>query len=179
MSLPSILIRKSTGEILKRAPYPRADMGPIEGLDPDLEWCVIRVPFAPPEYDGRYYRLVSTEQRGTDHDTEFEHLHPWLVTYTTEKWPVAEIKETVENRESNANEGLVKVVEHLKLLALGIGTLFRRVEGLTLTQKEAAIKTRCVDLAIKVWQNHDRSQEIKTQIDSGQEPDMDTGWSQP
>jgi len=177
MSLPSVLIRKSSGELLMRAPYPRSDMGPIEGLDPDLEWCVVRTPFPAPAYDPRYYALVTTEQRGAVADAEFAHLHPWLITFATNKRQTSEITTHVENKEREQLDVVFKLTEQVKLLTLAQGILFRRVQGLTLTTKEQAIADRCQSIALKVWQNHDRAAEIKTQVTAGQEPDLEAGWA--
>jgi hypothetical protein len=177
MSLPSVLIRKSTGELLKRAPYPRADLAPVDGLDPDLEWCIVREPYPAPDYDPRYYSLVTTEQRGAVADATFPHLHPWLITHATQKRAELEIATHVDNKERAELDRHLKEVEQLKILALGVGVLFRRVQGLTLTAKEQAIADRCTALAVKLWQNHARAQEIKTQITAGQEPDLEAGWA--
>ena len=176
-ALPSVLLRISTGEILSRGLYPREDMGPVLGLEPDLEYCVIRTPFPQPEYDPRYYALVTTEQRGPSPDAEFAHLHPWNITFATQKRTTPEIITHVENKERTQLDVVFRVVEQLKLLTLGEAILFRRVAGLTLTQKEQAIADKLTATAVKVWQNHDRAKEIEIQVTAGQEPDLEAGWA--
>lgn len=39
----AILRNKLTKEIIKRGKYPRADLGPVVGLDQELEWVLIEV----------------------------------------------------------------------------------------------------------------------------------------
>jgi hypothetical protein len=176
-ALPSVLIRISTGQILQRALYPRDDMGPIVGLDPDLEWCVARTPFPAPEFDPRYYSLVQTEQRSAPPDSEFAHLHGWVRTFTTQKRATPEILTSVENKEREQLNVHVREVEALKLCILGMAVLFQEVQGLTLNGRQTAIKNRVLQAAVKVWQNHDRAGEITTQVNANQEPDLEAGWA--
>ena len=42
MSLPSVLIRISTGEVIKHSNYPVADMSEAQGLDSDFKWLIKR-----------------------------------------------------------------------------------------------------------------------------------------
>lgn len=178
MSLPCVLIRKSTGELLKRAPYPREDMGPVIGLDPDLEWCVIRTPYPPPDYDPRLFVLVQTEARGDEVDAEFAHLHPWLITYATQARPVDEVLTAVENKEREQLSLHVREVEALKLCILGMAVLFQETQGLTLNARQTAIKNRVLSAAVKVWQNHDRASELRAQVENTQQPDLEAGWAE-
>lgn len=176
-ALPSVLIRISTGDILARTLYPRDDMGPVQGLDPDLEWCVIRTPFAEPNYDPRYYQLLVTEQRGPDPDAEFSHLHPWNRTFTTQKRPTPEIKVHAENKERDELGRHIREVETLKLTLYGLAILFRMVNQQQLTAREQAVRDRLLAIIVKLRANDDRLQEILTQLDANQEPDLETGWA--
>lgn len=178
-ALPSVLRRISTGEILARSLYPRDDMGPVEGLDPDLEWMVIRTPFPVPDYDPRYYALVTTEERGPDPDATFAHLRPWVVTYDTEKRPKPDIIVSAENKERTELARHVRAVEFEKLAMLGLAILFREVQGLQLTGRENAIKAGILSTAVKLRANDDRLQDVIQQINANQEPDLESGWSAP
>lgn len=177
MSLPAVLIRISTGEVLVRALYPREDMQPVVGLEPDLEWCVCRTPFPSPEYDPRYFALVKTEQRGETADAEFSHLHPWLTTFTTQKRTIPEILTSVENKERFELDKHVRPVEAQKLCILGMAILFKEIQGLTLNARQTAIKNRIQNAANKVSANNDRAAEIADQVSANQEPDLESGWS--
>ncbi len=65
--MKAFLISISTGEVLKRAPYPRADMGEVIGLEDDLKWLLEYIPKAP-VYDPLTHRLeVTNEITETNH----------------------------------------------------------------------------------------------------------------
>lgn len=176
MSLPAVLIRKSTGEIIKHAPYPREDMGVIVGLDPDLEWLLKHTPFIAPDYDSRYYVLNVTEEVTTDPHPDHAHLNQYKITYDTTKRPEPDIIISVENAETEANEGVIPYTRQLKLIVLGIGVLFKNIDGLQLNQKETKIKNRVMAMAVKVWKNDTEARQKKQAIAAGQEPNIDDGW---
>lgn len=176
MSLPSVLIRKSTGEIIKHANYPREDMQPITGLDPDLEWLVKRELFKQPDYDSRIFILNQNEEITTKADEEFIHLNKYEISYTTEKRSDDEIKFSIENAERNANEQLFPFEKQMKLLLLGVGVLFRKIEGMTLNEKEQTIADAITATSVQMWKNDQATIDKKIDVDDGIEPNIDEGW---
>lgn len=176
MGTPSVLIRKSTGEIIKHADYPRIDMEPISGLDPDLEWLVKYQPYEAPDYDSRIYILRTTESITTEPHPDYPHLNQYQITFSTVKRDAPEIITAIENAENDANSQVFPYIRQLKVLALGIGVLFRRVEGMTLTAKETAIKNKCMTIAMNVWKNHDAAKAKIDQVNAGLEPEIDAAW---
>jgi hypothetical protein len=176
MSLPSVLIKKSTGEIIKHANYPRADMGVIEGLDPDLEWLLKYEPFIRPEYDSRIYILRQVEEVTATPHPQYAHLNQYKITHETEKRPSVDIEKEIQNAEQDANLTIIPHTKQLKLLALGVGVLFRALDGLTLTPKETAIKAAIIDKAVKLWKNDSNLRLKITQLTQGLEPNIDAGW---
>lgn len=177
MGTPSVLIRKSTGEIIKHADYPRLDMQPIAGLDPDLEWLVKYTPYDQPDYDSRIFMLQTTESITTEPHPEWKWLNQYQITYSTVKRQAAEIETAIYNAEKNANNQVFPYEKQLKILALGIGVLYRNVAGMTLTQKEVAIKNKCLAIATNIWKNHDTSTAKVAAVNSGLEPDIDANWT--
>lgn len=177
MGTPAVLIRKSTGEIIKHADYPREDMQPIVGLDPDLEWLVKYTPFVQPDYDSRIYMMQTVEAVTTDPHPQWTHLHQYRITFSTVKRQNAEIETAILNAENEANSNVFPYEKQLKILALGIGVLFRRVEGMPLTAKETAIKSKCLDIAVNIWKNHDNYAEKVADVKAGREPAIDAGWT--
>lgn len=176
MSKPSVLIKKSTGEIIKRANYPREDMGVIEGLDPDLEWLVIHVPFAYPDYDSRIFVLNQLEEVTAVAHPDYPSLNQYKITYSTEKRPDADVVTHIENAEIDANENVIGYKNKTKLFALAVGVLIRRLDNLQTTPKEQAILDIALANAIKIWKN-DASAKAKLQeLQDGLEPDIDAGW---
>jgi hypothetical protein len=176
MGTPSVLIRKSTGEIIKHADYPREDMQPISGLDPDLEWLVKFWPFEQPDYDSRIYILQTTEEVTAIPHPEWAWLNQYRITYATVKRVADDIITAVTNAENEANSNVFPYEKQLKLMALGIGVLFRRVEGMTLTVKETAIKNKMLALAMNIWKNHDTMTAKVAEVTAGTEPNLDEGW---
>ena len=174
--IPAVLIRRSTGEIIKRDIYPRLDMQPVSGLDPDLEWLLVYTPYEAPVYDSRIYLLNQVEEVTQDPHPDYAWLNQFRVTYSTTKREVTEIQTAVVNAENEANNGVFPYIEQLKILALGLGVLFRRVEGMTLTTKEIAVKDRVLALAVKIWKNDQTLRDKVAQITGGLEPNIDEGW---
>ena len=176
MSLPSILIRKSTGEVIKHANYPRADMALIDGLDPDLEWLIKRELFIAPDYDSRIFILNQNEAITTTSDIEYPHLNQYQITYSTEKRSNDDIQISVENAERQANESVFPYTEQLKTMLLGIAVLFRANDGLALNPKEQVVADKVLALAVKVWKNDQAMQDKIQEIVDGTEPNIDEGW---
>ena len=107
MSLPAVLIRISTGEIIKHDLYPREDMELVVGLDPDLKWLLKYTPFTQPDYDSRIYKLIRTEEITEIAHPDYPHLDQYKITFGTEKRPDEDIILAIENAETEANEQLV------------------------------------------------------------------------
>jgi hypothetical protein len=72
--VPSVLIQKSTKEIIKHSDYPRSDMQPVQGMDPDFEWLIVHLPFLEPPYDPRVY-IMQTDLPDLQFLSEFQE-HP-------------------------------------------------------------------------------------------------------
>ena len=176
MSLPAVLIRKSTGEIIKHSLYPREDMQLIEGLDPDLEWLLKYEPFLVPDYDSRIYVLNRHEEVTTEPHPEYPHLNVYKITYTTTKRTTEEIETSIYNAENNANEKIVPYTKQLKLLILSVGVLFRNLDGMELTSKEQVIKNKVIQVAVNIWKNDANVREKVQQLSEGLEPNIDEGW---
>ena len=176
MGTPAVLIRKSTGEIIKHADYPRLDMQPVEGLDPDLEWLIKYIPYVQPDYDSRIYVLNQTEEVTAIPHSDYSHLNKYKITFSTVKRVNTDIETAVVNAENEANSHVVKYTDQLKIMVLGLGVLFRNVAGMTLTAKEIAIKDKVLALAVKVWKNDTAMRNKIAEIVAGTEPNIDEGW---
>lgn len=183
MSLPAVLVRKSTKQILKESAYPMADiMESVPGLDDDLEWLIKRIPFEKPPYDRRLYTLNTNKPDLPlvfdiiPAHPDYPHLREYLITYDTTRKPDEEITVSITNAEQNANEGVFPYTKQLKIMLLGLGVLFRRVEGMQLTVKEQTIADTVLSIATKVW-NNDTAMRAKVQeLADSIEPNIDEGW---
>jgi len=176
MSVPAVLIRTSNGEIIKHDVYPREDMALVEGLDPDLKWLVKFTPFVKPDYDSRIFILRQVEEVTTIAHPDYEHLNQYKITFETEKRQDADIETSIANAEQDANQQMLPATRQLKLMALGLGVLFRALDGLELSSKEKVIKDEIVTKATKLWKNDNNLRNKITQLAQGEEPEIDAGW---
>lgn len=176
MQKQGVLIRKSTGEIIKRGDYPNLDMEPIQGLDPDLEWLLVHEPFKEPEYDPRIYVMGKNEEITAEPHPEHPLINQFKLTYLLIRRSNEEIQVAVENAESFANEALVPYDRRLKILTLGIAVLFRKLEGVTLTARERDIAEKIAALGSKVWKNDANARAKSAEIIVGGDPNLDALW---
>lgn len=176
MSLPAVLIRKSTGEILKHAPYPNSDMSPIIGLDPDLEWLLKTEPFVATDYDPRIYSLVITEQVTTEPHPEYANLNQYKRTYNTQKRTDDEIIASIQSAENQANEGMIDFQTTTKLNTIAINALIKLNNKLILTAKEQLVLTDVSAYAAGMWKNDAEKEAKVKQVKDGLEPNIDELW---
>jgi len=106
MGTPAVLIRKSTGEIIKHADYPRVDMQPIIGLDPDLEWLIVNTPYVEPDYDSRLFVLQRTEAITAIPHPQYPLLNQYQISFSTDKREKPEIIASIDNAETDALNSL-------------------------------------------------------------------------
>jgi len=176
MSLPAVLIRKSTGEILKHAPYPNVDMTPVQGLDPDLEWKLKHTPFPSPAYDSRIFELEQIEAVTEEAHPEYPDLKMYKKAFKTNKRSNEDINRSIDNAEEAANRDLVSYRTDDKLFMLSIGILARINAGIQPNAKEQAILDQVMAFDVKVWKNDEEKNRKKDQVLAGLEPDIDAGW---
>ena len=187
MSLPAVLIRKSTGDILKQANYPNIDLTPIQGLDPNLEWLLKYTPYPAPDYDSRIWVLVvqrpdlkNMVQTSTLDDLpnhpEHTNIRMYETLYTTEKRSNEEIILAIENAEESANQKLMTYRTNDKLHSLAVGILTRMNEGVTPSIEEQDILDKVKSFDVNIWKNDAEKNAKILQVNSGIEPDIDAGW---
>ena len=176
MSLPCVLIKKSTGEILKHAMYPRPDMQPVIGLDSDLEWLIKYEPSPVPVYDTRIFKLNKIESITTTPHPVYTWLNQYQITYSTTKLPTSDIEVNIIQAEVQANETLLPNTQQLKLIALSVGILFKNLNNNLLTTKEQAIKDKMISVATRIWNNDTELKAKLTELSTGLEPNIDAGW---
>ena len=179
MTVPAVLIRVSTGEIIKHAPLPVADPvnETVPGLDPDLKWLVKHEPFAAPLYDSRVYILERTEAVTDEPHPDYPLYSRYLITYNTVRRPVEQVQQAIINKE---REELQRHIDYIdKLAILGLTVLFRQLDGLQLTAVEREIRDRVVRNGVKIFQNHQRRRQLEAEAEQVQPLDIDDGWTAP
>ena len=176
MKLPVVLIRKSTQEILKEnAVYPAENMAPIDGLDPDLEFLIKVTPYAQPDYDSRIFVLQTTKEITSDPHPDYPHLNQFKTLFDTEKRSNAEIIVQIENAKQLANQALFN--EDMPGFMVGVQeALNRKSEGLQLTQSEIDLLDKNSSISVKISQNAENAENLKSILLSGGTPLIDEGW---
>ena len=181
MSVPAVLIRKSTKEIIKEGVYPREDMTPIEGGDPDYEWLIKYTPYAEPQYDSRIYIMSDNTPVGDALLTCPEHplyvgLKAYTHTYTPVRRPDIDIIRSIENAEKEANNGVFSEAVHKDAIAFMVNAVHKDAKGQILTTEEQEQIDKLAIVAVNLAKNAD-AKEIKiAQVTAGQVPNIDAGW---
>ena len=162
----------STGEIISRnKQWPGGSEGlPLVG-DDGTHIMLLHLNDTPPQYDSRLFTLDSTEGI----DTEANILHK---TYETTARSIPERTIAAKNEEANQLNTHVDLVREAIRTRLMVGALLAYVtDAQTFPAKVDAMAGKYKDLAVKLWQNRDRLDEIIAAIDNGEDPDLDAGWA--
>ena len=181
MSVPAVLIKKSTKEIIKHALYPRADMQPVEGLDPDYEWLVKHIPFAEPDYDSRIY-IMETQLPDLAFLNDFiEHpsypgIREYRITYNPVKRTNDLIVISIENAEREANASIWSEATHKDETLFMINSVRKEASGATLNTEEQSPVDKLSVINVKLAKNRDTATIMINQVNNGQEPNIDEGW---
>lgn len=181
MSVPAVLVRKSTKQIIKEDIYPRADMGPVQGMDPDYEWLVKNIPFPEPPYDSRIY-IMQTNLPDLQYLSSFiEHpsypgIREYRITYSPEKRSNEDIVRAVLNAEKSANDIAFPENVHKDQMTFMLNSVHKDAKGLELTIDEQDVIDKLATYTVKLSKNRDNAIIKIAQIESGQEPNIDTGW---
>lgn len=181
MSVPAVLIRKSTKEIIKQDLYPREDMGPVQGMDPDYEWLVKFIPFEEPVYDSRIF-IMQTNLPDLNFLESFQQ-HPsytgireYRITYSPIKRPNNEIIMAIENAEKEANASIWSEAIHKDETLFMLNSVFKKSENISLTSDEQSHIDKLSSVNVKLAKNLDTKNIKVAQVNSGQEPNIDEGW---
>jgi hypothetical protein len=181
MSVPAVLIRKSTKEIIKDGIYPRADMTQIEGMDPDYEWLIKYTPYAEPPYDSRIYIMSDNTPVGDALLTCPEHplysgLKAYTHTYAPIRRPDVDIIRSIENAEKEANNGVFSEAVHKDAIAFMVNAIHKDAKGYDLTTDEQNQIDKLALVTVNLAKNLD-TKELKTaQVIAGEVPNIDAGW---
>jgi hypothetical protein len=179
--VPAVLIQKSTKEIIKHSDYPRADMQPVQDMDPDFEWLINHIPFSEPPYDPRVY-IMQTNLPDLQFLSEFqEHpLYPGLreyrITYTPTKRPDEEIIMAIENAEKEANAAIWSESVHKDETLFMINSVRKEAQNISLTAEEQTHIEKLSSINVKLAKNLDNKEILTLQVNNGQTPNIDEGW---
>ena len=181
MSVPAVLIRKSTKQIIKEDVYPNADMQPVQGMDPDYEWLVKNVPFAEPPYDPRIY-IMATNLPDLAFLEDFEEhpsypgLREYRITFSPEKRPNEDIIRSIENAEKEANNLVFSEAVHKDEMAFMLNSVHKDAKSLELTSAEQDQIDKLAIVTVALAKNKDNAAIKIAQVLANQEPNIDLGW---
>lgn len=181
MSVPAVLVRKSTRQIIKEDVYPNADMQPVLGMDPDYEWLVKHVPFAEPPYDPRIY-IMTTNLPDLAFLEDFEQhpsypeLREYRITFSPEKRPNEDIIRSIENAEKEANNLVFSEAVHKDEMAFMLNSVHKDAKSLELTAAEQDQIDKLAITTVALAKNKDNKENKIAQVIAGQVPNIDEGW---
>lgn len=181
MSVPAVLARKSTKEPVKFGVYPRQDMQPVEGLDPDYEWLIEHIPNEKPDFDPRIFVLATNIPDLQYLDTFEEHpnypgLKEYRITYSPEKRTNEEIIDSIDNAERDANDLIISESDRNIKLVFMLTSVLKASKGLQLTPTEQGHIDELTLVNMKLSKNLDNRNLLVSQVEANQVPNIDTGW---
>ena len=181
MSVPAVLVRKSTKQIIKEASYPNEDISPVVGLDPDYEWLVKHVPFAQPDYDPRLYIMEMVLPDMAFLDSFQEHpsyagIREYRITWNPNKRPNEDIIRSIENAEKEANNGVFSEAVHKDEFAFMLNSVHKDAKSQALTTEEQEQIDKLAIVTVNLAKNKDAAAIKIAQVEAGQEPNIDEGW---
>lgn len=154
--------------IIRNAVWPRADGGPIEGMDPDYVY-LLQSTDAKPDYDSRLYQLTSTEVVDVPANTIRR-------TWATAPRTLEDRLTAAENVEAEELMRHIKLERELVETRLMVTAILQHISGLQLPPKVQAMADAYKAKGVKLWKNRDHLKVITAAIQAGQDPDLDTGW---
>jgi len=181
MSVPAVLVRKSTKQIIKEDLYPRADMQPVQGLDPDYEWLVKHIPFAEPAYDPRIFIMATNLPDLAGLESFGEHpsypgIREYRITFSPEKRPNEDIIRSIENASKEANNLVFSEAVHKDEIVFMMNSIYKDAKGQTLTVEEQEQIDKLSIVAVNLAKNADNKEIQIAQVLADQEPNIDSGW---
>lgn len=181
MSVPAVLVRKSTKQIIKEDVYPRADMQPVQGLDPDYEWLIKYTPYAEPPYDSRIYIMdektpVDGELLECPEHPNYPGLKAFTKIYTPVRRPNSDIIRSIENAKKEANNLVNAEAVHKEEFAFMMNSIYKDAKGQILTVEEQDKIDKLLLMNVALAKNEDTAANKLIQVTEGQVPNIDEGW---
>lgn len=181
MSVKAVLVRKSTKQIIKEGVYPREDMQPVQGLDPDYEWLIKYIPFAEPDYDSRVFIMqtnlpdLESLDLFEEHPT-FQGIRAYTIGYEPIRRADEDIIRSIENAEKDANNGVFSEAVHKDEMAFMVNSVHKDAKGQSLTTEEQEQIDKLALVTVNLARNRDEALNKIAQVEAGQTPNISEGW---
>ncbi|NTW20544.1 MAG: hypothetical protein HGA42_13490 [Nostocales cyanobacterium W4_Combined_metabat2_030] len=183
MTVPAVLIQRSTLKPVSYSLYPRDDMSPYgEGeIDPDFFWLIANTPVPQPDYDPRIYEIIDVFPIGEEllscpPHPDYPLLKAYNHTYVLNKRSNEYIFEAIQNAKKDANNSLMSEAQYNDELVFMLAAVNKKADGFTLTTGEQDKCTKLMDLAVKMARNESEKETKNTMVINGLIPNIDEGW---
>lgn len=164
------IIQVSTGDIISRGqPWPRVDLGEIQGSDPDFVYLEEKTA-TKPDYDARLFTLQGTETVDGD-------ANEIRKTWKANKREAADQKLSIVNVESERIRDIISPERELIETRLIVTALLSYVVD---NQDFPPVVRAMVDeykrTGVKIWKNRATLSAKIKDIDEGKDIAIDAGW---
>lgn len=148
---------------------------PVNGLSDNLEVFVHHEETIPP-IDYRLYNLLVTEGITDSLDSEYTTNRIYLREYDVVARDSAEIFESIEQEENEANLQVFPNEKHLKYLVFYCGIHRRETQGYNVTVNQQAILDKVEAKMENMWMNYINSLTKQEAIRNEEIIDIDSDW---
>lgn len=170
------ILFKDGVEIRRVNDYLKVDTGMnLVNMPAGYEWKLLVEGVKPPVSE--IENLSHTEVDNNTSNADYPHLKQIDVVYTVERKPDAELNQSIENAENNANEQLINYTDRLKVMMLYMAIVHRKLNGDTITAKMQAILDKGDNYALKLWQNDTELEAKLQQVVNGEDVDINSNWT--
>ena len=159
----------STSQLIGRnQTWPVGNGDPIPGLDPDYVY-LLEQEDARPDFDPRIFRLEGNDTIDVAGNTI---TRQWQ----TFKRITEEITNAAENVEAEQMARHIRLEKEAIETRLVVSAILNHIAGQSMPPRVQSFALDYRNRGVKIWKNRTRLQTILTEIDAGQEPDLDAGW---
>lgn len=167
---------KTTNQVVNDNYVMDSDNLPIQGLDPNYEAYIYNTPNQPAPIDVRKFVSLEHRERTTTPHPLFAGYNQYLITYTEELRPNAELIIEVKNREKEANAMLYNGYDMTELNTKGHVVHAKKIKKDTLEPWETELETVLANIGAAIQNNHNLREQKIAAINANQAFDLDFGW---
>jgi hypothetical protein len=150
---------------------------PVQGIASNLEAFVYKQFSEIPPVDYRLYNVLIQESCLDSIDQMWSPHRIYARQFSIIERDTIELFQSVEQEENLANAGVFPYEKQLKYIALYLGILDRKIDGLSIPQKLQVLKPK-MDAKIElIYQNYVNSLNKKQAISDEENFDIDLGWN--
>lgn len=146
------------------------------GLSPNLKVLIKYTPFAPPEYDSRFYTLTTVTEVTTEAHPTYPNFDVYKTTYSAVKRDVAYIKTQAKSARNVAYSEALPYEDQIDTFVKMLAILAKDSKGVPLSADEIVTRETFLAKFARILNNDENYNTLITAIDAGEEPDLDAGW---